>query len=87
MPRGVDAGIDVTGAWYLLIVGLVRTLVHFVQRGTSLRVEEEEAVPAACRADGGGAAADHDGGVLGCDLLDRHQAERREGVHRVLAVT
>ena len=39
-PRGAAAGIDVTGAWYLLIVGQAKTLVHFVQRGTSLRVEE-----------------------------------------------
>jgi hypothetical protein len=83
----VDAGIDVTGAWYLLIVGQVKTLVHFVQRGTSLRLEEEGAVPAACRADGGGAAAATTGACWGATFLDRHQAERREGVHRVLAVT
>jgi hypothetical protein len=64
-PRGADAGIDVTGAWYLLIVGQAKTLVNFVQRGTSLRVEEEGAVPAPCRAGGGGAAADHDGAYWG----------------------
>jgi hypothetical protein len=43
-PRGADAGIDVTGAWYLLIVGQAKTLLHFVQTRTSLRVEEEGAV-------------------------------------------
>ena len=64
-PGGADAGIDVTGAWYLLIVGQAKTLVHFVQRGTSLRVEEEGAVPAACRAGGSRAAPDDDGGRAG----------------------
>jgi hypothetical protein len=73
-PRGADAGIDMTGAWYLLIVGQTKTLVHFVQRGTSVRVEEEGAVPAACRAGGGGAAADYDGGVLGRHVLNPHQS-------------
>jgi len=34
-----------TGAWYLLIVGQAKTLVHFVQRGTSVRVEEEGPFP------------------------------------------
>jgi cysteine-rich repeat protein len=39
-PRLADAGIDVTGAWYLLLVGQPKMLVHVVQTGTSLRVEE-----------------------------------------------
>ena len=36
-PRLADAGIDVTGAWYLLLVGQAKMLVHFVQLGRSAR--------------------------------------------------
>jgi hypothetical protein len=83
-PRGAAAGIDVTGAWYLLIVGQAKTLVHFVQRGTSLRVEGRGAVSRCMPRRRWWRSCGPLLGRAGEGLSRPASSERRDGVHRVL---